>query len=139
MSDTQSKIPYSRLVALADDLLASCEEDVSCLVTKIDHLPEEIRSELIISDLLNASQTFFYFFRVFPEVLAWERMELEPASALVQGLLIEECELVELHFLVRGNKPVMFVSDGEQVLATFSGRNAYADGMEYIQNPALNS
>ena len=139
MSNKPSKISYPELVALADDLLASCEEDVTCLVTKIDNLPEEIRAELLVSDLLNASQTFFYFFRTRPGVLAWERMELEPASALVNGLMIEECELLELYFLVRENKPIMMVSDGEQALATFSGRKSYADGMEYIRNPEYNS
>ena len=139
MHTNPAKISYPELVALADDLLASCEEDLGCLVTKIDNLPAEIRSELIVSDLLNASQTFYYFFRILPGVLAWERMELEPASALVNGLLIEECELLELHFLVRENKPVMIVSDGEQALATFSGRRSYEEGMEYIRNPEYNS
>jgi hypothetical protein len=57
----------------------------------------------------------------------------------VNGLLIEECELLELYFLVRGNNPVITVSDGSETLATFSGRNAYNNGMKYIQNPENNS
>jgi len=139
MSNNPSKIPYQTLVTVVDDLLESCEEDVACLAVHLDRQTEDIRSELLVSDLLNASQTFFYFFRILPGDLAWERMELEPASALVNGLMIEECELLELFFLVRGNKPVIVISDGEQTVATFSGKNAYTDGMDYIRNPAFNS
>jgi hypothetical protein len=139
MSTSSSKIPYPALVAAADDLLESCEEDVACLAVNLDRLAVEMRSELLVSDLLNASQVFFYFFRLRPGDLAWERMDLEPASVLVKGLRIEECELLELFFLVRENKPVIVVSDGEQTVATFSGKNAYTDGMDYIRNPEFNS
>ena len=139
MSNSQSKIPYHTLVAAAEDLLESCEEDVTCLAVKLDRLDGEMRSELLVSDLLNASQVFFYFFRIMAGDLAWERMELEPASVLVKGFHIEECELLELFFLVRGNEPVIVISDGEQTLATFLGKNAYLDGMDYIRNPKFNS
>eukprot|EP00825_Cyclidium_porcatum_P005761 TRINITY_DN12820_c0_g1_i1.p16 TRINITY_DN12820_c0_g1~~TRINITY_DN12820_c0_g1_i1.p16 ORF type:complete len:105 (-),score=2.61 TRINITY_DN12820_c0_g1_i1:127-441(-) len=88
MSNNPSKIPYQTLVTVVDDLLESCEEDVACLAVHLDRQAEDIRSELLVSDLLNASQTFFYFFRILPSDLAWERMELEPASALVNGLMI---------------------------------------------------
>jgi hypothetical protein len=139
MTDTQSAIPYRQLVAAADKLLDACEEDVACLARGLDSLGEQMRSELLVSDLLNAWQAFYYFFRIDPGDLARERMDLEPASALPHGLKIDECELLDLYFLVRETVPVMVVSDGEQAVATFSGRNAYADGMEYIRNPEYNS
>ncbi|WP_321508023.1 hypothetical protein [uncultured Methanoregula sp.] len=139
MSKNPSKIPYHTLVAAVDELLESCEEDTACLSRKLDALSIEMRSEILVSDLLNACQTFFYFFRLMPGDLARERLDLEPASSLVQGLKIEEYELLELYFLVRENTPIMVVSDGEKALATFSGRNAYADGMQYIRNPEYNS
>lgn len=139
MSSVPPQIPYRTLVAAVDDLLDSCDEDVVCLAGKMDNLAEDMRAEILVSDLLNAFQTFFYFFRIMPDDLARERMELEPASALVKGLKIEELELLELWFQVRKNTPVMVVSDGTEPLATFSGRNAYADGMRYIRNPEFNS
>ena len=134
-----SKIPYPALVAAADELLESCEENVACLAKMMDRLDEQIRSELLVSDLLNAWQAFYYFFRVMPADLAQERMDLEPASVLVKGLKIEECEFLELFFLVEKNVPVIVASDGEHTVATFTGKNAYADGMEYIRNPENNS
>ncbi|MFA4876592.1 MAG: hypothetical protein WC586_04200 [Methanoregula sp.] len=139
MSNNPSKIPYKTLVAAVDKILEACDEDTACLCRRLDLLPEEMKSEILVSDLLNASQVFFFFFRIRPGELGRERMELEPASSLVHGLKIEECELVELWFLVRENTPVMVVSDGEQALATFTGKNAYADGMQYIHNPEYNS
>ncbi len=40
-----SKIPYPALVAAADELLESCEENVACLANMMDRLDEQIRSE----------------------------------------------------------------------------------------------
>jgi hypothetical protein len=139
MTSGSKKIPYTDLVAIVDDLLDSCEEDVSCLAAKLDRLENPVRSELLVSDLLNAYQVFFYFFRSAPSDLARERMDLEPASVLVHGFRIEECELLELFFHVRENTPMMVVTDGDQTLATFSGKRAYDQGMEYIRNPEYNS
>nr|WP_319375737.1 hypothetical protein [uncultured Methanoregula sp.] len=139
MTASSKKIPYSDLVATVDVLLDSCEEDVTCLARELGRLDSAIRSELLVSDLLNAYQVFFYFFRTAPSDLARERMDLEPASVLVQGFKIEEVELLELLFCVRENAPLIVVSDGERILATFSGKSAYADGMEYIRNPEYNS
>ena len=135
MSSSGDSIPYNELVDIADKLLDTADYDVSLLANGLDAIDPGIRGDLLVSDLLNAYQVFFYFFRIVPDELVMERMELEPASSLVRGLKIDEIEIMELIFVVKDSRPVILVSDGEKVVATFSGKNAYADGMKYAENP----
>ena len=130
-----STVPYHTLVALADHLFEECEDDITCLSRRIDTLDSDLRNELLVSDLLNAYQVFYYFFRIQPDELVGERLELEPASSLTRGVKIDEIELLELVFSVRDHEPVIVVSDGEHPLMTFKGKNAYTDGLKYIENP----
>ncbi|RPI37168.1 MAG: hypothetical protein EHM53_11235 [Methanoregulaceae archaeon] len=130
-----SSIPFPELAALADRLLEESDEDVERLAKKIGSLDAEMRNELMVSDLLNAWQVFYYYFRTVPDELVKERMELEPASSLPRGLKIDEVEFLELFFVMRDHKPLIVVSDGEKAVATFSGGNAYSDGMAYLENP----
>jgi hypothetical protein len=138
MSSPGTTLPYSQLVALADQLLEECDEDVDRLVQRFEALAPEVRNDLFSSDLFNAYQVFYYFFRQHPDELVKERMELEPASVLLHGLKIEEIELLELYFVLREGKPIIMISDGDRAVATFSGRTAFADGMEYLSNPEYN-
>jgi hypothetical protein len=135
MSPDKSAVPYPELVALTDRLLEESDEDVAQLAAGIGSLDADVRSELMISDLLNAWQVFYYYFRTVPDELVKERMELEPASSLPRGLKIDEVEFLELFFVMKDHKPLIVVSDGEKPVATFSGGNAYADGMAYLENP----
>ena len=135
MSPDSSPVPFAGLVALTDKLLEECDEDVARLATKIGSLDADVRNELMVSDLLNAWQVFYYYFRTVPDELVKERMELEPASSLSRGLKIDEVEFLELIFVMKDHKPLIIVSDGEKPVATFSGRNAFADGMKYLENP----
>jgi len=128
-------VPYRTLVALADQLFEKCEEDIKCLSHGIDSLDSDLRNELLVSDLLNACQVFYYFFRILPDELVGERLELEPASSLAKGVKIDEVELLDLIFSVKNHEPVIIVSDGEHPLMTFKGKTAYADGLKYIENP----
>jgi hypothetical protein len=130
-----SSIPFPELAALADRLLEESDEDVERLAKKIGSLDAEMRNELMVSDLLNAWQVFYYYFRTVPEELVKERMELEPASSLTRGLKIDEVEFLELFFIMRDHKPLIVVSDGEKPVATFSGNTAYANGRNYLENP----
>lgn len=127
--------PYRELVDLVDAILEECEDEVPCIVKKLGMLEPEVRSELFISDLLNAYQVFFYFFRIEPDLLVRELLELEPASSLRGGLKIDEVDLLEMVFLLRESKPIIVIWDGEKAVATFSGGRAYADGKEYLENP----
>jgi hypothetical protein len=135
MNPDGARVPYPTLVALADHLFEECEDDVKCLSHRIDALDSNLRHELLVSDLLNAYQVFYYFFRILPDELVGERLELEPASSLTRGVKIDEVELLDLVFLVKDNEPVIMVSDGEHPLVTFTGKTAYTDGLKYIENP----
>ena len=135
MSPDNSAVPFPELVALTDKLLEESDDDVAQLATRIGSLDADVRNELMVSDLLNAYQVFYYYFRTVPDELVKERMELEPASGLPHGLKIDEVEFLELFFVMRDHKPLIIVSDGEKPVATFSGGNAYSDGMQYLENP----
>ncbi|HUT38920.1 MAG TPA: hypothetical protein VMW77_06415 [Methanoregula sp.] len=135
MDTADAHVPYRKLVALADHLFEQCEDDVTCLSPMLDALDSGTRNELLASDLLNAFQVFFYFFRMMPDELVQERLELEPASSLIKGVKIDEIDLVDLIFSVKNQEPVIIVSDGENPLMTFKGKKAYAEGLKYIENP----
>ncbi len=135
MNPDGSPESYSQLVARADRLFEECEEDVACLASRIDALDADVRNELLVSDILNSFQVFYYYFRVFPEDLICERLELEPASSLIQGVKIDEIERLELIFLVKNHEPLIIVSDGEKAIFTSKGKTAFAEGLKYIENP----
>ena len=135
MSHEGPKVPFPELVALADKLLEESGEDVARLAALIGSLDADMRNELMVSDLLNAWQVFYYYFRTVPDELVKERMELEPASSLSRGLKIDEVEFLSLVFVMKDHKPLIVVSDGEKPVASFSGNTAYANGMNYLENP----
>jgi hypothetical protein len=135
MSPSANPIPYPELVAIADKLLDESDEDDTRLARGLDAVEPGARNELLVSDLLNAYQVFYYFFRIVPDMLVQERMELEPASALVRGVKIDEIDLLEMIFIVKDGQPKIVISDGEKAIMTFSGRNAYAEGLKYLENP----
>jgi hypothetical protein len=135
MDPDDTHVPYKTLVSLADNLFEQCEDDVPCLSRILDALDTVTRNELLESDLLNAFQVFHYFFRINPDELVKERLELEPASSLITGVKIDEIDLVELIFSVKNREPAILVSDGDTVLQIFTGKTAYAQGMKYIENP----
>lgn len=134
MSTTEARIPFTELAAAADRLLDDCEDDYECLAIRLGHLAPEVRDELLVSDLLNAWQVFYYFFRTGDELLR-DRLELEPASSLIGGIIIRRNDFLEMIAAVHGAKPVIAVSDGEKVVATFSGSSAYAQGLEVMDSP----
>jgi hypothetical protein len=135
MSSDNTPIPYQNLADIADHLFDVCEDDVKCLSRKIEELDLDVRNELLVSDLLNAWQVFYFFFRMEPDELMQERLELEPASSLVNGVIIDNIDLLELIFSITNTEPVIIVSDGEKPLTTYKGRNAYAEGLKFIENP----
>jgi hypothetical protein len=134
MSPEPSCIPFTELVAAADRLLDDCEDDYKCLAVRLGHLAPEVREELLVSDLLNAWQVFFFFFRTGDELLR-ERLELEPASSLIGGIRIRENDFLEMVVAVHRAIPVIAVGDGEKVVATFSGPSAYNQGLEFMESP----
>ncbi|PKL70836.1 MAG: hypothetical protein CVV30_05695 [Methanomicrobiales archaeon HGW-Methanomicrobiales-1] len=135
MSEKEAGIPYSRLVAIADHLLESADDDVALLARGIDALEQPVRDELLVSDQLNAYQVFYYFFRFEPDILVQERLDLEPASALRGGLMIEDTDLLEMFFGIRDAKPIIVISDGDKTVATFTGKSAYEQGRVFLASP----
>ena len=135
MSEKGAGVPYSRLIAIADKLLEDADDDMVHLVNAIDALDEEVRGELLVSDQLNAYQVFYYFFRTEPNLLMQEQLDLEPASSLVRGLKLDETDLLETFFAVKDTKPVIVISDGDNVVAMFSGTSAYRQGRAFLKSP----
>jgi len=133
--DTETPAPsFSELVRIADCLLDESGEDEDALMRRLETLPGTVRNELLVSDLLNAWQVFYYFFRTVPDELVRERLELEPASSLVDGVAIDEIELLTRVFLVKNSIPTIIVTDGKDPLKTFSGSSAVADSQSYIES-----
>ncbi|MGA2162413.1 MAG: hypothetical protein ABSG28_09520 [Methanoregula sp.] len=133
--DTENPAPsFPELVGIADCLLEESGEDDDALVRRLETLPGPVRGELLVSDLLNAWQVFYYFFRIVPDELVRERLELEPASSLVSGVEIDEIELLTRVFRVNNNQPEIIVTDGKEPLKTFSGTSAVADSQSYIES-----
>jgi hypothetical protein len=133
--DSEGPVPsFTELVRIADCLLEESGEDEDALVRRLQELPGPVLRELLVSDLLNAWQVFYYFFRSAPDELARERLELEPASSLVDGVEIDEIELLVRVFRVKEGIPEILVTDGKDLLKTFSGAGAVADSLTYIES-----
>jgi len=134
MDPAGAHIPYPELVTIGDCLLDECGEDEDALVRRLETLPAEVKNDLLVSDILNAWQVFYFFFRKVPDELERERLELEPASSLVEGVLVNEIDLLEMHFMVKNGVPYITISDGDTNLKIFSGYSAYDDGLAYIES-----
>ncbi len=128
---------YYELAELTDRIFAISDGNNDKLVELLDTLDENLKNEFLSSDFLNAEQVFYYFFRTIPGKLAEERMILQPASALKTGVMIEKHDLLEIVFSVRGETGELIVTDGERALATFYGRSAYQDAVNYVDNYAI--
>lgn len=132
MPEPESGLSYREMACLAEELLEKTHEDEALLAREFAVLPDDLRRDLLVSDFFNAYQTYYYYFRQAPGDLERERLILQPASALVQGVMITERELLEIVFRVEDDTPVMSVSDGDQVLANFCGPDAYARALRVI-------
>lgn len=132
MQDREKVPSYGELAGIADHLLEKADEDEALLARELDTVDPAVRRELLVSDFLNAYQVYYYYFREAPGELEKERLILQPASALVQGVMIAELELLEVIFRVEDDQPVMSVSDGDQVLVNYRGRDAYRRALAFI-------
>ncbi|WOF15882.1 hypothetical protein F1737_03805 [Methanoplanus sp. FWC-SCC4] len=116
---------YLKLAEIADQILGVADEDDDKLVVLLDELDESVRFDLINSDFLNAHQVFYYYFRTEPEEIVTDRLMLEPASSLKNGVFIDEYGILELYFTTRNNYPEIYIYDGDQELKSFVGKDAY--------------
>jgi hypothetical protein len=128
----EREISYIELSHTVDALLDRVDENTDALVKELDHFPPKVREELFRSDLLNAFQVFYFYFREDPGDFERERLELEPASSLALGVTIDEIELLELVFRLDMDGGVISVTDDDQILANFRGKDAYRRAKEFI-------
>ncbi len=124
---------YANLMDLAEELFEASGDDDERLAEKLDALDGETRGALLSSDILNAYQVFYYYFREEPDELTMERMQLHAAADLSRGVVIDEFDIYEVIFSVAGGKPVLLLTDGESTLARFEGERAYADMIGFIE------
>lgn len=126
-------VPSGREVAdMAEDLLTMADEDEDRLARELDALPGTIRKDILESDFLNAYQVYYYYFRDSPGDLEKERLILQPASALAEGVMIAELEMLEIIFRVEDDQPVMSVRDRDRVLVNYRGKDSYRRALRFI-------
>lgn len=125
-------IPYAVLSDLVDRMLEDCDEDVVCVRMRLFALDPAVRDALLISDLLNAWQVFYYFFENRPFDDACEILAFTPASALAQGIAIGEYRECTLTFQVTDGSPIIIVSDDLREMGRFFGSHAYTDAIRFI-------
>lgn len=128
-----NQISYQELSLIANRLFEESCDDEELLASALDRIPEDVRSQLLISDLVNAYQVFYYFFRKRPDEEIAERLMLESGSSLQKGVFVEEVDLLELYFLVENSGPVLNITDGKEILSSFRGKNAYEDALQYLE------
>ena len=131
-SDT---ISYNELGDIAERLFTVCEDDPICVATKLHSLLPDIRDQLLGSDLLNAFQAFYYFFREVPDIVTEEILLFHSAGHLVHGIpLIKGIGPFEMVFIVKEGIPVIAIIDEDDMVSmTFTGKTAYQKGLAYIR------
>jgi hypothetical protein len=134
MTSGPLRTPYRELSKLADSLFKASGDNEERLAFRLDSVDPDVRSELLVSDLLNAYQVFYYYFREVPDELERERMLLIPASSLDHGIRINEIDYLKVVFRVENGEPVITVADDEQVLANYRGTNAYQSAKQFIDD-----
>ncbi len=125
-------IPYTELSLIVEKILEDCDEDVVCTRMRLSGLDPEILEAVIVSDLLNAWQVFYYFFQQEPGEVAQEILMFTPASELESGVSIGEYRQFSMVFQVKNNRPWIIVSDDIQELNRYSGNKAYTDAIRFI-------
>lgn len=122
------------LAELADQILDIADEDYDRLSSIIEELDEETRDDILVSDFLHAYQVFYFFFRTTPAEIVIDRLMLEPASSLEHGVFIDNYDIFGLWFTIKEKEGIIFVSDGDKVLNSFTGRSAYEDAVKYAKS-----
>ncbi|MCX6700154.1 MAG: hypothetical protein NTV68_09535 [Methanomicrobiales archaeon] len=125
---------YRDLATIADRLFIQSNDNEEELATALDTVDEEVRRDLLRSDLLNAYQVFYYYFREFPGELAKERLLLLPASTLSHGVILAEINYVEVVFQVEQGSPVITLHDEGQVIANYHGKDAFRNARQFIDD-----
>ena len=126
-------VDYAELADLADGLFEASDDDDELLAGMLDNLDGETRGALLASDLLNAYQVFYYYFRETPDDLVVERLQLRAASELARGVVIDEIDIYDMIFSLEDGEPVLTLTDGEETLARFCGPEAYGQMIRLLE------
>jgi phytoene dehydrogenase-like protein len=121
------------LAELADRVLAISGENLKTLAEVLDTLDAEARKELLASDLLNALQSFYYYFREMPSLLGEERLMLQPASEALRGIPFEDEKDLQLLFRAEEEGPVIEVTEAGEPVIRFEGPSAYRGARRYLE------
>jgi hypothetical protein len=130
----EDAIPYNDLVRIAEQILETGEDNPGELARQLDLLDPAVRAALLGSDLLNAFQVFYYFYREVPGDLETDRLILQPASAITTGVLMTERDFYEVIFRIENGEPMISVSDGTEILANFRGHHAYREALQFLDD-----
>jgi hypothetical protein len=125
---------YNDLVRIAEQILETGEDNPEELARQLDLLDPAVRAALLGSDLLNAFQVFYYFYREVPGDLETDRLILQPASAITTGVLMTERDFYEVIFRIENGEPMISVSDGTEILANFRGHHAYREALQFLDD-----
>jgi hypothetical protein len=130
----EDAIPYNDLVRIAEQILETGEDNPGELARQLDLLDPAVRAALLGSDLLNAFQVFYYFYREVPGDLETDRLILQAASAITTGVLMTERDFYEVIFRIENGEPMISVSDGTEILANFRGHHAYREALQFLDD-----
>ena len=125
---------YKDLARIADRLFMESEDNEEELADALDTLDGNTRDELLVSDLLNAYQVFYYFFREVPEEIVKERLLLLPASSLVHPVTINETGFTDVIFIVENKDPVIELVEDDETYARYEGKDAYRKAMQALHS-----
>jgi len=127
--------PYQELADIAEQLFTACDDDPICVAKNLDTVTQSVREQLLKSDLLNAFQVFYYYFRESPDILAEEILLFHPASRLMHGIsFIKDSGSHEMIFFVKQGVPEIAILNEDDIVAeTFSGTDAYKKAISYIR------
>ena len=131
----EDTISYYELGDIAEQLFTICDDEPICVAKKLDTLAPNIRDLLLESDLLNAFQVFYYYFRELPDILAEEILLFHSAALLRNGIcLIKDNGPYKMAFFVKQGKPLIVIIDEDDLVQkTCAGKGAYQEGITFIR------
>jgi hypothetical protein len=127
---------YDTLSDIADTIFRRCDDDPSCIASEIRKLDPDTQCDLLTSDLLNAWQVFWYYFKDYPGDEAVEFLNFHPAGDLVRGVPMGDVGLFTLTFQMIVDEPEIIVSDDIGEIARFRGITAWEETRTYIEKTA---
>lgn len=123
---------YAYLSDIVEVILSRCNDDSACIARELEGIEPQTRYEILSSDLLNAWQVFWYFFRDDPGEDAVEYLMFHPAGELGRGVPMGEFGLYILEFTLSGGEPEIRITDDIQEVTRFRGANAWQDARQFL-------